>query len=229
MLLCNSAARSRSRFFVTVAPFIDFSRGRHPIPEGWESGAVGADPNERGNSPSPPAMSTSSAKVFQSAGLSQARHILCEEGTYLICLHTDDLWDAYSLKDHLLTMVKERLIEAHWLSRGSKWGGVNGGQFTVLDESGNEAKRFMSFSRLFNVVLEFLRQAGHTPPVERMVHIGSVKHESTRVSGYHPDAFLQLAGGTAPTPGKLRWRDLVCPFEYMLDDDNVSGPGSIAC
>ena len=159
-----------------------------------------------------------------SVGLSQARYILRKEEYYLILLSPDDLWRSYSLEDDILTGVKRYLIETRWLSEQGKWDSICGeeidkNQFTgVLGEGGSEVKSFAFFSHLFNTVLEYLRQNGHVTPVQRMVYTGSVGSESTAAATHQPDAFLQLNTGASPTPGKFKWRDLVCPFEYKFGD-----------
>jgi len=142
--------------------------------------------------------------------------MLCED-IHPIYLRTSDLWDAYSLEDHLLQKVKLHLIKTHWLSGEGKWDRVSGAEPLVF------------FSRLFDVV-RFLLGSECTTRVEKMVCVGSLEPGSTRIAGCYPDAFLQMAPGTPPTPGKFRWRDLVCPFEYTLGDDttDVSDPESIA-
>jgi len=168
-----------------------------------------------------------------SVGLSRAHSILHEEETPLISLSADDLWRSYSLDDSILTGVKQHLIQTHWLSEQGKWDSIcgeeiDGKQFAVSAEDGSEVKSFAFFSHLFNAILDYLRQRGHGTPVKRMVYAGSI--ESTGGTSHHPDAFLQLDTGTSPTPGKFKWKDLVCPFEYKLGDGcplNVSQPNSI--
>jgi len=173
-------------------------------------------------------MSINTTKLFQIAGLLQVHHTLREEGAHPIPLHLNDLWNAYSLEDHLLTKVKLHLFKTNWLSGEWKLRGAGEGVDNGLDENGSEARRVEFFSRLFNVVLKFLRETGHAGSVEGMVRI---EPGSTRVPGCHPGSFLQLATGTLPPPpmpGKSRWGDVVCPFEYTLGGGNVSDPESIA-
>ena len=170
-----------------------------------------------------------------SASLSQARYILREQGTRLISLSVDDLWRSYLLDNGILTGVRGHLIQTQWLSEQEKWDSICGeeidrNQFTALGEEGSQVKSFAFFSHLFNTVLEYLRQRGHGTPVKRMVYAGSVGSESTGAISHQPDAFLQLNAGASPTPGKFKWRDLLCPFEYKLDDGtplNVSQPNSV--
>ena len=169
------------------------------------------------------------------AGLSQARYILREQGTQLISLSVDDLWRSYLPDNGILVGVKEHLIQTQWLSEQEKWDSIRGeeidrNQFTALGEDGSEVKSFAFFSHLFNTVLEYLRQRGHGTPIKQMVYAGSVRSESTGAISHQPDAFLQLNTGASQTPGKFNWRDLVCPFEYKLDDGtplNVSQPNSV--
>lgn len=146
-------------------------------------------------------------------------HHMLYENIYPIYLPASDLWHAYSLEDRLLTKVRLHLIETRWLSGEGEWDNLSG------------VERSAFFPRLFNVVLRFLRGSGRATPIEKMVHVSSVEPGSTKIARCHPDAFLQMAVRTSPTPGKFRWRDLVCPFQYMLGDDttNVSDLESIAC
>jgi len=156
---------------------------------------------------------------------------------YTVCLSTDYLWDSYSPNKDVVTEVKQYLVETLWLSKDGKWnefGGakINEKRFATRRTDSSEDKTFKFFSRLFNTVLEYLRQSERGTPVEEMVHAGYVEPESTRFSGNRPNAFLRMVTETPPTPGKVRWRDLTCPFEYKFGDSNavdVSKPGSIAC
>jgi len=165
-----------------------------------------------------------------SVGLSQAHYILREEGTQLVSLSPDDLWRSYSLDNAVLTGVKEHLVQTRWLSEQGKWEGVDENQFAALSEDDSEIRSLAFFSRLFNMVLEYLRHRGHGSPVKRMIYASSVRSESTRAISHQPDAFLHLNTGASPRPGKFKWRDLVCPFEYELDDRaprNVSQLNSV--
>ena len=158
-----------------------------------------------------------------SVGLSQAHYILREEEYRLISLSTDDLWRSYSLDDAILTGVKQHLIKTRWLSEQGKWDSICGeeidrNKFAVLGEDGSEVESFAFFSHLFNTVLEYLRRRGHGAPVKRVVYAGAVRSGSTGATSHQLDAFLQLNTGASPTPGKFKWRDLVCPFEYKLGD-----------
>ena len=146
-------------------------------------------------------------------------HHMLYENIHPIYLPASDLWHAYSLEDRLLTKVRLHLIETRWLSGEGEWDNLSG------------VERSAFFPRLFNVVLRFLRGSGRATPIEKMVHVSSAEPGSTKIARCHPDAFLQMVVRTSPTPGKFRWRDLVCPFQYMLGDDttNVSDLESIAC
>jgi len=153
-------------------------------------------------------------------------------------LSLDDLWRSFPLDDDILAGVKQHLIQTQWLSEHEKWDSICGeeidrNQFAVAGEGedGSEVKSFAFFSHLFNAVLEYLRQRGHETSVKGMVYAGSTRSESTAGTSHPPDAFLQLNAGTSPTPGKFKWRDLVCPFEYKLSDGeplNVSQPNLAA-
>ena len=158
-----------------------------------------------------------------SVGLSRADYILREEETHLISLSAADLWRSYPLDNETLTGVKQYLTQAHWLSGQGRWDSICGeevdrNKFAVGAEDDSEVKSFAFFSNLFNTVLEYLRQRGHETPVKRMIYAGSVRPESTGATSHLPDAFLELNSGTPPTPGKFKWSDLVCPFEYKLGD-----------
>ena len=174
--------------------------------------------------------------MTNSVGLSQAHYILREEETNLISLSADDLWRSFSLDNDILTEVKQYLVQTHWLSGQERWDSIcgeeiNREQFAAFGGDGSEVKSFAFFSRLFNAVLEFLRQRGRETSVKRMVYAGSVRPKSTGAISLQPDAFLQLATGTFPTPSKFGWRDMVCPFEYNLGDGsslNVSRSKAIS-
>jgi hypothetical protein len=144
-----------------------------------------------------------------------------EERTYLICLTTDHLWKAYSPDDNVLTEVKAHLVKMRWLSGEGKWDSFSGEkidrrQFTTPGEDSHEPSTFSFFSRLFNVVLDYLRKGGRETPVERMVYAGPSETVSTGSSAHRPDAFLHMVTQTSPPPGKMRRRNLTCPFEYKL-------------
>ena len=173
-------------------------------------------------------------KLFRTAGLDQARQILLDEVTYLINISTDHLWDAYPLGDGVLKGVKAHLAKEHFLTKTGKWSRTKVKEefFRTRETGGSEVKTFRFFSNLFNQVLAYLKKTKRETAVKTMVHAGYVGPESTRVSTHRPDAFLQMAGGTSPTPGKFRWRDLACPFEYKFGDGiavDVSQPGLVAC
>ena len=105
-------------------------------------------------------------------------------------------------------------------------------QFTTSDEYSDEPPTFSFFSCLFNVVLDYLRKGGQESPVEKVVHAGPSETVSTGSSAHRPDAFLHMVTQTSPPPGKIRWRDLTCPFEYKFEDGevvDVSRPEFIAC
>jgi len=175
-------------------------------------------------------------KLFRAAGLSQARDMVHNQVPYTICLSTDHLWNSYSPNEDVVTTVKQYLVERLWLSEEGKWN--ESGKTKIIKKrfatrkGSKEDTTFRLFSRLFNTVLECLRQDGHNTSVEEMVHAGYVEPQSTRVSSNRPDAFLRMVTETPPTPGKPRWRDLACPFEYKFgsgDAVDVSKHGSIAC
>ena len=175
-------------------------------------------------------------RTFRTAGLSQARDILCDGIPYLICLPTDHLWESYSLDCRLLTEVKSHLVETGLLSNKGEWGNAGGerlnrNHLAAWSRGADEA--FGLFSRLFNAMLGYLQQSGRSASVKEMVHAGSIEPESTEVgSCRRPDAFLHMV--TEATPDKFRWRDLTCPFEYKFGngdvvDVDVSRPQSIIC
>ena len=153
---------------------------------------------------------------------------------YTICLSTDYLWDSCSPNKDVVTEVKQYLVEKLWLTKDGKWDKFGGAKtneklFATRRIGSSKDKTFRFFSRLFNTVLECLRQSERGTPVEEMVHAVYVEPKST---SNRPDAFLRMVTETPLTHGKLRWRDLTCPFEYKFGDGNavdVSKPGSIAC
>jgi len=171
---------------------------------------------------------SSATSLFHTAGLSQALQTLRYEGTYLISLPTEYLWESYLLEDQVLTNVRQHLITESWLTGDGAWNPekIDRDQFDV----GRDAFDF--FPRLFNMVMGYLQRTGpKTPLVKTMMHSGNGGPESTRDSTYKPDAFLYVTTDPTSMPDKFRWRDLTCPFEYKFDDGypvNVSQPESIA-
>jgi len=178
-----------------------------------------------------------SSRIFRAAGLSQARDMVHDQATHLICLPTDYLWESYSPNKGIVAEVKRSLIGKRWLSKEGEWNEFDGTKinkrgFVSWSEGDSEVEIFTFFSRLFNTVLECLRRSGHDTSVEEMVHVFPTEPESVRSRGIRPDGFLHMVTETTPTPGKFRWRDITCPFEYKDgygDMFGVSKPGFIAC
>ena len=188
------------------------------------SGTASSDPAQQ-TFPDTGVRGSNSMKIFRTAGLSQAHHIFHED-TYLVCLPNDNLWQSYLPENHILPEVKSHLVKIHWLSGEGKWDSIDGEkidgkQFAVRSEDGNEGKPFMFFSRLFNVVLDFVRQCGCETPIKTMVDTGFIGPGSTKVGTHRPDAFLHMATGVSLVPNKFRWRDLASPFEYKFGDGNA--------
>ena len=167
--------------------------------------------------------SSFATEEFHAAPLSKASRMLCKEVPYVINLPMDHLWKSYPVEGQLLTDVEEYLIKNQWLTKGRKWYGKKAKEdsFRARGRGGHEVRTFVFFSLLFNAVLDGLKATEHKTFVERMVHAGSVEPESTRVSTHRPDGFLQMATDTSATPGKFRWRELTCPFEYKFGDGNA--------
>ena len=130
-----------------------------------------------------------------------------DEVTHPICLPTDHLWGSYSPADNIVTEVKQYLVGERWLSEKGKWGEIDGAkinkkQFVTRGTGDTEARTFVFFSRLFNAMLEYIRQSKLKTSVGNMVNVGYVEPESTRSATHRPKAFLHMATETPPTPGK---------------------------
>ena len=214
----NDPSTAGSRPTQQPSPDTDLlGAGFSPQP-GIEAGATSTK-NLRQTDPDTAACASCSAtRIFRTAGLSQAHDILRDGVPHLICLSTDHLWESYSLDYCLLAKVKSHLVETGLLSIKGEWGDVDGeklnrNHFAAWSESADEA--FVFFSHLFNTVLGYLRHGGHGVFAQEMVHAAS------KSAGYRPDAFLHTAIGTPPAPGKFRWRDLICPFEYKFGDGDT--------
>ena len=177
--------------------------------------------------------STLASRRFQAAGLSQARRMVIQEVTHLICLSMDHLWESYPLDDGIITGVKQHLVGMNFLSGDGKWSKtgkrkITRGQFEARSRGNSEATTFAFFAHLFNTVLEHIRQSRPGTSVKRMVHAGYTEPDSTRISTNRPDAFLHMATKPPSASGRFKWRDLTCPFEYKFrkgDTVDVSQPG----
>ncbi|KAF9646538.1 hypothetical protein BDM02DRAFT_3270901 [Thelephora ganbajun] len=163
------------------------------------------------------------SRPFRTADLQQARSILAEEVSHLICLPLEYLWESYPLDNADLPKVKQHLVQKNLLSNKGKWHPtIHKERFAKKSDGIREAELFSIFSRTFNAVLSSL--ADHEKPtsgcVERMVHAVSVEPQSAR---HQPDAFLLVDTGTSPKPTghRFRWRDLTCPFEYKFGNGDA--------
>ena len=200
------------------------------LPPDINAGATGAKHVRQTGPDTAVCANNLASRIFHTAGLSQARDILGDGVPYLVCLPTDHLWDSCPLDDHLLAEIKSHVVESGLLSEKGEWSNIDGEylkreNYAAWSEDADEA--FAFFSRLFNTILGHLRQSGRGTSVQEMVHAVSEPESNRR-----PDAFLHMATETPPVPGKFRWRDLTCPFEYKFANGgavDVSQPGSITC
>jgi len=176
---------------------------------------------------------TLASMTFRAAGLSQAFQTSREEDGHLTCLPIDHLWESYSPSDDIVTEVRQHLIDKRWLSEKGKWNGIDGEKidkkhFAAWSKGANEVKAFAFFSRLFNAVLEYLRQSGRGTSIEKMVQVAGA--ESTGFGGHRPNAILHVVVKPPLASSRFKWRDLTCPFEYKLrkgDAVDVGQPESI--
>lgn len=163
---------------------------------------------------------------FRTADLQQARSILAEEVSHLICLPLEHLWESYPLNANALANVKQHLAQKKLLSDDGKWNPtIRKERFAKKLHGVHEADTFNIFSRTFNGVVSSLADCGGLTPgcVERMVHAGSIKPQSDRTSSHRPDAFLLVHAKSPQKPTKdgFRWRDITCPFEYKFGNGDT--------
>lgn len=166
------------------------------------------------------------SRLFRTVDLQQARSILAEEVSHLICLPLERLWESYPVDNADLAKVKQHLLRENLLSGEGKWHHtIHKEHFARKLKGVHEVKLFSIFSRIFNEIISSLADSGDPASacVNRMVHARSVEPQSNRTSPHRPDAFLVAHTQTSPTPngGRFRWRDLTCPFEYKFGDGGV--------
>lgn len=174
--------------------------------------------------------------IFHSAGLSQARGILAEGIPHLICPSTNHLWQSYPLEDRILAVVRGYLVECGWLSNRGRLmesrGELKKARFHARHTGDSEEKTFAFFANLFNAVLNHIQRSRKQTSIKGMIHAGSITPTSTIPSTHRPDAFLHVDTKTPLTPGKAKWRNLTCPFEYKFGGGSaldVSQPQMITC
>ncbi|KAF9642527.1 hypothetical protein BDM02DRAFT_2063244 [Thelephora ganbajun] len=183
-----------------------------------------------------------SREEYRTAGLAEARRIVCEDIGHVIFPPLHHLWECCPQK-HELDNIKFHLTRLGWLCDG-KWNPVKLPKQS-LQKAGclTEYEASKCLTEIFNDTLQFDPPTGARLGVQSMIHAGYTEPKSDKISVHRPDAFLLMCSSlnNSPPPGNgghpptisttirstsVYRRDLTCPFEYKFEkgdeDDNVN-------